>query len=249
MNISYDDHPGLRATAIKDLLVCPATYKYNLDNPSEPTEAQKFGTWAHTHLLCGPGEIMSLPENYDGRTKEGKAAMRLAKDSYPDAVIVKHKDYIALHDMRAAVLSSDTGKLFLYGGVAESEQYWVEDGLEMKCKPDYLRDNVIIDYKTCTDASPEGFARDAAKYKYHVQAAWYTRGMKHLTGHTHRFIFLAQEKTPPYLHAWYEAQTEALINGNQLCNKAIEILKSCNKTNSYPGYTDDIQPLILPAWA
>lgn len=84
------------------------------------------------------------------------------------------------------------------GGVAESSVF-VDDpatGLRIKCRPDYLRDRTIIDFKTCQDI--DRVERDISRFGYWFSAAWYRHVVAIETekAHRHRFVFL--EKNAPF---------------------------------------------------
>jgi hypothetical protein len=102
----------------------------------------------------------------------------------------------------------------------------------------------IVDLKTTTDASPDGFARSVAQYRYHVQQAHYLQS--HIAD---RFIFLAVEKTFPYCVATYELDADAVAVGEQLRQSNLQAIANCKDAQSWPGYTDQIQTLSLPRWA
>ena len=62
-----------------------------------------------------------------------------------------------------------------------------------KARFDMLQNDVIIDLKTCRDASPSGFKKAIRNFSYHQQAAFYLDGIK-----AHKFYFVFIEKKEPY---------------------------------------------------
>jgi hypothetical protein len=109
---------------------------------------------------------------------------------------------------------------------------------------------VIADYKTADSAEPEKFRKAAADYGYHQQHAWYADGVAALFGAEPAFVFVVQEKTPPYLVSIVEWHPEAIRIGRARNERAIGIYRDCVRNGEWPGYTDD-EPaeIMLPAWA
>jgi hypothetical protein len=63
------------------------------------------------------------------------------------------------------------------------------------------------------------------------------------------FVFIAQEKEPPYLVSVVEFDAEAIAEGHRLNRQAIDLFKRCVDTGEWPGYDDGITPISLPPWA
>ena len=108
----------------------------------------------------------------------------------------------------------------------------------------------MVDLKTTEDASPAGFSKSCAKYRYHVQAASYSEGYRQITGeYVKAFVFVAQEKTPPYAVATYTLSAESLLEGEIQYNKNLATYTECMLKEKWPAYSDDIEELSLPGWA
>ena len=140
----------------------------------------------------------------------------------------------------------------LGGGKSEVTGVWDDPIYNFKCKlrNDYWQEdlNLIIDYKTAIDASLEAFSKAVFNYGYHIQAQWYKTGLKIITGVAHDFIFVVQEKTPPYSVAIYNASMEMSEIAEIQIKKAKQIYNDCLKENKWPGYPKDIQQIIIPSW-
>lgn len=107
-----------------------------------------------------------------------------------------------------------------------------------------MRTNCIVDLKTTLDASPAGFAKSVAKFRYHVQRAHYSEGFD-----IGNFVFVAVEKTPPYLVAVYVLDEQAEIKGQELRDRDIQLYMDCLENDFWPGYSEDIEELSLPNWS
>jgi exodeoxyribonuclease VIII len=107
-------------------------------------------------------------------------------------------------------------------------------------------DNVIIDLKTTEDASPRGFAQSVKKYRYDVQAAFYSDGLEEATGKAcNGFFFVAVEKHPPYLVGWYFIGNEDLKEARQKYKKNLMTYGFCKKSNIWHGYSEIVTKVIL----
>jgi exodeoxyribonuclease VIII len=107
----------------------------------------------------------------------------------------------------------------------------------------------MVDLKTTRDASPRGFMRSIADYRYHVQAAWYLNGVEQATGkRPDQFIFICVESTAPYVVAVYAADEVMTDRGYEQAMKDLGKLAECRAADSWPSYSDQIETISLPGW-
>jgi exodeoxyribonuclease VIII len=130
---------------------------------------------------------------------------------------------------------------------------WVDEisGLQCKCRPDWLLDDgsMIVDLKTTEDASPRGFQKSIAQWRYHCQASWYLDGLQHATGNRpEQFVFIAVEKKPPYACAVYFADQQMIEIGRETARRDLDKLNVCKAADYWPGYSDGIEQINLPPW-
>ena len=109
--------------------------------------------------------------------------------------------------------------------------------------------NIVVDLKTAIDASFSGFARAAAEFEYHIQHAMYLDVMRQAGQPAKAFVFVAQEKAPPYAAAPYELPKQAVEMGLDLYRRRLELYAKCHNANDWPGYDQNIRSLDLPGWA
>lgn len=134
-------------------------------------------------------------------------------------------------------------------GKAEQSIFWVdkETGVQCKGRLDWITDGShIVDLKSTTDASPEGFQRSISKYRYYVQAAMYVDGLYYATGNETDFVFAAWEKHAPYASALYYATPEMLEAGRQEYRRLLKIYAKCLESDTWGGYSQEILPIDLP---
>lgn len=156
--------------------------------------------------------------------------------------------------MRDAAYSHHAANTVLQQIKAEQTILWEdpETGALCKCRPDgeSTRTGYLIDIKSTEDASPYGFGKSVANYRYDVQAAYYTDGYEHAHGiRPEGFVFIAIEKKAPYNVGVYFTTDEIMAVGRRKYQKNLTTYQECKLANKWPGYSSDFQPLILPAWA
>ena len=119
----------------------------------------------------------------------------------------------------------EEGRMYLdaEGKVAEASFYWYEGDVLCKCRPDVIcppvqkpysaNEIVVVDYKTTQSCHPKEFAGSVRKYGYDMQAAWYRRGMEKAGFKVKEFVFVAQEKKPPYASKVFRMTEELMEQG------------------------------------
>jgi exodeoxyribonuclease VIII len=168
--------------------------------------------------------------------------------------ILTDEQHAQLMAMRDAVMDHPMARALLTNrpGVAEHSVYWNDPitGELCRCRPDFWReDDVIVDVKTTDDASPEGFAKSIANWRYDVQDPYYRDGIKLATGRTIKaFVFLAVEKKFPHAVGCYVLDQESIELGRAQYRADLNRFHECRVSATWPGYGDKIQTITLPAW-
>lgn len=255
----HSDLSFVSKSGLDDLAKSPAYfYAKHLEKfrppPEGPTAAQLTGTLAHCAILepaCFNHRYPTSPSD-DKRTKAWKDFEATLK---PGQLPIKASEYDMAHAQRDGVLKVNPLRNALSRGLAEVSAYWtdLETGVCCRCRPDWVApagDGVLlVDVKTCMDASPDGFAKDVASWRYDVQAAFYSDGYQAASGKNVKgFIFAAVEKVFPYLAAAYMLTDEDLEAGRAKYKNDLSIYAECMKTGNWPGYGSEVQLLALPHW-
>jgi len=227
----------------------PATLKATLDNKVavEPTPAMAFGSMFHS-LVLEPDTFNDeyiLERKIDRRTKEGKSeyADFLKESEGKQSVSVVNLEIA--QGMRASVMEHPLASKLFAGGDPEQSVFFTDShGCKCKARADYLKRSCVVDLKSSVDASPRGFAKSVANFRYDVQDAHYSEGFK-----MDRFVFVAVEKVYPYLVGVYFLDEEAKIRGENLRSQDILTYMECKENDFWPGYGSGIQELSLPRWS
>ena len=212
------------------VLKAPAAFKaWAGGAEDEPTPAMVFGKDFHTATLephlYKPGGLTT--------TRGREDAERIA-------------------GMVAAVRAHPVAGPMLKHGKPEVTARWRDPatGVECKARADLYSPGLamLADLKSCTDASPEEFAKACARYTYHQQAAMYLDGFVRAGAEVDTFAFIAVEKQPPHLVAVYMLDEAALLMGAHRTRRGLSTLAECLATDTWPGYSPRIQTLTLPRW-
>jgi len=216
-----------------------------------------IGSAVHTHVLeldQWDARYVTAPEGIDRRTKMGKAEWEVFTTASTGRTVLTKGDADLVMRMGRAVFGHPAAAMLLgLPGKAETTHMWTDaaTGLQCKCRPDWLTDDgrLIVDLKTTENASPREFARSIAQWRYHVQAAWYLDGVEQSTGtRPEQFLFVVVEKKPPFACAVYAADAEMIAAGAKAAARDLEVLATCKAADAWPGYSDQIEPISLPAW-
>jgi hypothetical protein len=107
----------------------------------------------------------------------------------------------------------------------------------------------ILDLKSTDNASTSQFMRKTWELSYDIQAAYYSWLVALALGGDVEFLFCAVERKAPHGIGLYRASESLLVSGEARVRRAAAEMSFCLQTNNWPGYSDEIQDLVLPAWA
>jgi hypothetical protein len=250
---------SLSSTGARKMLPpsCPAIYRYEQDHPVFK-DVFDFGSAAHKMVL-GIGPKLKLIAAKDWRSKAAQDQRDEARANGFIPLLAPELERV--EQMAAAIQDHPVAGALLDprgGGQAELSMFWQEPEFGVWCRGrlDWLAAQrtsfgqpIVCDYKTSACAEPETFARKSAgEFGYHCQAAWYSDGYFMLTGEQPAFLFVVQEKTPPYLVSVVQLDPESEQIGRERNQRAIERYRDCAASGIWPGYTDDIELITLPPW-
>lgn len=253
---SYNRIEAVNYSLLKHFDRSPAHVREQELRPKEATDAMALGTAIHCAVL-EPKKFATkyvVAPTVDGRTKAGKEAMA----EFTTASV--GKSMIGSEEMEVVRFISEsmceTARTLLSSpGRNEFAAVWTDPETGLRCKgiidrlTTYLGWTVIVDIKTCQNASAWAFKGSVAKYKYHEQAAFYLHGLDCLAPAQRRFLWVAIETERPYGVAVYEPDEETLEEGRKLYRQHLRMYAECKSNNTWPGYADGISPLSLPKWA
>ena len=253
MSISdYHAHPSVSKSQLDRLAISPAHYKWS---PEKQTKATAFGAALHDYVLSPDvfdATYFVKPEGFNATKNPDKKLQAAWLEM--GLVLISHDEFVAIEHIKAQIMAIPKPAHLLSSGQQEVSHFWTDrdTGVKCRCRPDWTPSMVpwLVDLKTTLDASPRGFSRSMANYRYHVQAAFYSDGVEATTGQRiTNFLFLAVEKEPPYAVAMYELPQTAIDYGRALYKRDLQTYADAVIHDDWPAYSPDIQTIDLPAWA
>jgi hypothetical protein len=242
-------------------------------NPDwQPRESRVFdiGRAAHRAVLGRGGDYVAYPpemlaSNGAASTKEAKAweAEQRAAGRTPlkadqvDAVGAMAKRLRHAVAGIGMVLDPDRSELC---AISRIDDVWCRAMVDNAPEADVPGlGKVLVDFKTCEDASPTACRRAVENYSYDMQWAHYRDTWEAATGERRAFLFTFQEKRPPFevgfVHLlanpghsedWSQDATDKIASARKTWGE-------CLRSGAWPGYPRLIyqigaQPFYRQQW-
>lgn len=254
-----DPVPGgsLSCSGARRILDCPMKFRWERDHPVYK-DVFDFGQAAHRQVL-GAGYDIDVHAFPDWRTKAAKEAKEQSRAN--GSVPLLTADWETIQAMAAAIRAHPIASALLdpaRGGQPEQSLIWrdAQTPVTLRCRLDWLPPvpesgrMILPDYKTSADARRPAFSRSVANFGYHQQHAFYVDGVSAVLGvDDPAFVFIAQEREPPYLVAVYELDPYAVTIGRERNRRAVDLYLECRSTGVWPGYSNEVETISLPRWA
>lgn len=275
---AYHAGPGISKTGLDHIARSPAIFHALHLDPRRPPEKERSGQLegqlAHCAIL-EPGKFDKryavLPADAPRRPTD---AQWNAKKPSPESVAAMEwwtawneqaaGRVIITHEQRETALRQgesvrrlpDVAEA-LASGAPEQSAYWIDPdtGVLCRCRPDWVHPAgdagvILLDVKTCGDASPDEFARQIARKRYHVQDAFYSDGYARAAGvDVLAFIFVAVESEYPFAASAVMLDEPSRDAGRFAYRRDLDVYARCVATGEWPGFSTAIERVSLPAWA
>ena len=259
--MEYNQAEGIRRSDLWKMEDSPEKFKYFLEHPIEQTQAMAFGSACHKYILEGKSEFNKeyvVAPIVDRRTKAGKEIGEQLIATNPDKTVVSVDDYSKMVDMLIALEQCDLARSILHAkGQTEAPFFWTDKVTGEKCKikcdkvVTIKRKKYVIDYKTTKSADTNRFNSEIFKLGYYMQAGMYAEGvmkakkLKKLPG----FIFVAQEKDPPYAVNVIEVTPDVMAAGINKFHDLLQQYHECKAVDMWPGYVGETPNVTsIPGW-
>lgn len=251
-NADYHRHPSISKSGLDLIARSPAHYFYSARR--EATRAMEIGTAVHAAILEPErfaSQYMLLRDVTDRRASEYKQAVKVHGSEY--TLAGPEADRVS--GMQASVQANPRAMNRL-GAPGKSEvSIFTTDpvtGVPVKIRLDWLCDDGRgLDLKKTQDIRADEFSRSVARYRYHVQAAFYSDVFKWETGEDLReFAILAVEESMPHANRVFLLDDEALQIGRMEYRANLNMYADCMERNEWPGIVfEEDELLSLPMWA
>lgn len=223
-NDDYHSHAAVSKSGLDKVNRSIADYKHYRKNRAEPKakrmgrdDARALGTVVHD-LSLTPIDEHPKPREYavygEPWATEDRPPMLVSEACFKKAEAMSDK-------LKAHI------PVKLRTGIVEASIFWTEQTrpdlpkLGCRARPDLLGDPkasrfVVLDVKTGEDISFYAFMRSIRRYRYHVQAAFYNRGIKdHFGREPTDWIFACVQSNPPHNVMLYLMDPADIAIGDQ----------------------------------
>ena len=257
-NAEYHKRPEMSQSRLKRIAKTPAYFKAHEDGliKQSETASMTLGTQVH----CATLEATRFWESYylqptfenSAQSKAGKLEREDVAAANPGKEPLTAAENAQIWGMAASVRSHPAAEYLLSGDDTEVSVFGMLEDVPCRCRPDALLEveggYIIVDLKTTTDASKDGFGKSIANFGYDVQAAWYSDVCTAAGMNIHAFAFVAVESSIPYLTATYMLTGEDRMSGREQYKDLLQTYKQCVETGIWPGYSDAVEIIELPGW-
>ncbi len=251
-DVEYFAADALNHSTAKNVDKSAAFAKFDREQSKEPSDSMKFGSLVHCMMLEPENVVerfLRAPEG-DRRGNAVKIAWADMQAANPNHTLIAPKDYdkagkVVEHLLRKKAVTK------LLDKVVATEEAIFFDRLGTKCKAKIdtrTCNGVLVDLKTCKDASKEGFGKSCGDYGYYTQAEWYLYSAQLADASYDSFAFIAVEHEGWIDSMVYYVPPHILDYARAVNNRRCEIWGSCEEADYYPGYSDVWQDLELPGW-
>ena len=228
-------------STLKLMARSPAHYHDALLHRTEPTAAMRLGTAVHAMVL---GEWKPLAV-WTGGTRRGKEweIFKAVNAGCEIITLDEHATATAIAD--AITRDPLAAELFMRCTIRESVVDWTIGDRQCCGRPDAFGPDVLVELKTTSDANPAKFPWQASRLGYHAQMAWYLDALGR-DGYERTPYIVAVETKPPFVVQSFELTPDAIDFGRRCYRLWLERLLVCEASESWPGYSQCIEPLAGP---
>jgi len=226
---------------LKQMSLSPLHYKSACEGARNETRAMRVGTLVHKIALGGSYAV------YDGDRRGGE--WKQFKAEHVGIEIFTTSEYKDAAGAGEALRTNKTAAPYLLG-LKEHELAWKDSitGVECAGRLDVLGDGFVSDVKVTADASPTKFMVHCIRMYYHAQLLWYGRGAVHNEHPVAGYYILGVETKAPHAVTVLRLTNELIVAGAISCNEWLDRLRECERTNEWPGYSDQVLDLDAPGW-
>jgi exodeoxyribonuclease VIII len=232
------------------------------DRPErEDTPAFVEGRAVHALALEGREVFdrqFAVAPRVDRRTKAGKEDWQAWADAHASHTILTAEQSERVEAMHAGLQRHEGARRYLGAdGDAEVSIYWTNEatGVACRCRPDKIvpipgtDEVVLVDLKTTRDGlDDETISRTLARYRYHVQAAWYVDGARAAGLAVRAFALVFIEKSRPHGARVVTMCEDSITCGRVLYRENLETYAECLASGQWPGYSTATETVSIPSW-
>lgn len=258
----HADESHRSCSRVKTLLDSPVLYYQRYIAKTLPpfaSSALDHGTLMHRWLEEGDAFLDSLvappQETLTSTGQVGKEAQNWAKNEAPEgATVVSPKERAQILSEVAAI-KTHPAAMDLLGRVTEREisvRWTTADDHRLKCRFDCVTsDGLVVDLKTTKDADIlREWYQSCLRFQYHLQCAWYMRGMEAFGLEPQPLRFLVISTSLPHDCQVVTLPDAVIAAGQRLMDKALADLRVREDLDWWlPDTHGEVVELQFPAYA
>lgn len=252
---------------------CPAIYHAEQNGDAEPidSEALSFGRAVHSYVLerdtfaqefavesqAARDEILATaqasakgkpPEKFSRRLgayqawkKDLAAKGKTLLTEFDASKLERMHQALLRHKVVGPMLMDSDKELSLFAQLQDHQ------GRAIPCKGrlDICTDTRVVDIKTVAKASPRELGSFIARYKLHIQAAFYLDLCARCGLDRKSFGWAFVDKRAPFPVVYYEADPEMIELGRREYKSFLGWIIDGNEKGLWPGHPDMVE---LPGW-
>lgn len=252
MNLSeYITLPAVNFSTLKYIDISPLHYRHAVDVGREDTTALLKFRAIHTAIL-EPDVFDERYVVYPGERRQGNDWKKFQAD-HVGCEIIKADEREKILAAADAVMNHPVANALFDEGEAERAIAWTDTqtGLQCKARLDWWSPLVLADVKS-GPINDRLFAALAARFKYHVQVAWYLDAlkieMKIPDDEEPAVKLVVVEPEPPHDVAVFAVGKDELQIGRETYRDWLDRVAFCQKTGLWPGRYPNEQVLSLPRY-
>jgi len=254
----YLDSPAIGSGTFKEICLSPKDFAYKRKYKDKSSSSQNLGTLIHSFMLEPDkfnSQYLLQPEDWGPLTKnpgrqkwdqlkeqaksENKTPVKWSEGEY----LVKLKNEAGNHSNYLNLVKHCTAEVSFYATI---------DGFDFKSREDLWCEKTgeVWDVKTTSKGlDDDSLSKQIFFNGYHFSAAHHMKVMEAagfpVTGWG--WVFVSTATPAPHI-VIKKASKEMLDTAFEDWNTALEILKNCEKKQVWPGLSQDIEEINLPAW-
>lgn len=250
-NKAYHSLSAISSTAVKT--VSKSSIAHWVGAKRHETPAMVQGSAIHS-LALEPKLKGVVRGPYSRRGGAWKEAVFAAEAINEDAIVLPEREYDEIEAIANSARENPVLKDYLNSDYSRIEMsitlHDPDYDLDLRARPDLYNSNgTIIDLKSTLDASPAGFTKSAYNLGYFTQAAFYRRVLELEGLKVSEFLFLAVEKSAPYLTCAHGVSETGMALGEIEMHKALKQIAEYKKTGVANTGWPEISMLSPPGWA
>ena len=222
--------------------------------------------------IAEDGEVFPIPNFGDLRYKGPKEDRKRWIEQTTNCTIMKASEYkeywmnslpddtevISRSEKELALRCSEKvsenkiASKILEGSITEVPIQWDTAGIACKCRLDAVT-NLVIDIKTSRYFRSNDCEREAIRYNYHAQLAWYNDGattVGMIDGSVDPYIiFIGIDNKTSFIDVIpFKVPQDVLSIGRSLYQRWLSEYIGCKKSNWWPGDGERENIMELPEW-